>query len=56
MVIKAQVLADFIVEFTYDVALKPKKTLLKAKTPKKQVQENDLARWKLFMDGLSNHP
>ncbi|GFZ09647.1 hypothetical protein Acr_21g0002460 [Actinidia rufa] len=48
--IKAQsILADFIAEFTYDVALSPD-----IKALEEQNQDNDLTRWKLFVDGSAN--
>ena len=53
MAIKAQALANFIAEFTYDIAPESEMTLPK-ETPKKQGQEGNLAKWKLFMDGSSN--
>ena len=49
MAIKAQTLADFIAEFTYDAAPN-----LKMKAPKEQSQDDDLTTWKLFIDGSSN--
>ena len=49
MAIKAQILADFIVEFTHDVTLDPEMEALE-----EQSQEDDLARLKLFVDGSSN--
>ncbi|XP_057463834.1 uncharacterized protein LOC130753675 [Actinidia eriantha] len=45
MAIKAQALADF----TYDVAPSPEKEV-----SEEQIQDNDLAKWKLFVDGLAN--
>ena len=54
MEIKAKALANFITEFTHDVALELEMTLLEAKTPEKQVQEDDLTMWKLFVDESSN--
>ena len=45
MVIKAQVLADFIAECTYDVAPNPE-----IGGPVEQNQNNDVSRWKLFID------
>ena len=48
MAIKAQALTDFIVEFTCDVVPNPEEA------PKEQNLDNDIARWKLFVDGLSN--
>ena len=53
MAIKAQALADFIVEFTHDVASEPEMTLLEVEILEKQGLEDDLARWKLFVDGSS---
>ena len=49
MAIKAQILADFIVEFTHDVTLDPEMEALE-----EQSQEDELARLKLFLDGSSN--
>ncbi|GFS34938.1 hypothetical protein Acr_00g0036840 [Actinidia rufa] len=54
MTIKAQVLADFIAEFTYDIIPDPERILPKVKTLKKPIQKDDLARWKLSVDGSSN--
>ena len=45
MTINAQALADFIAEFTYDVAPKPKMKALE-----KHNQYDDPARWKLFVE------
>ena len=54
MAIKAQALVDFIAEFTHDVAPDAEITLLKVETLEKQDHEDDLAKWKLFVDGSSN--
>ena len=54
MTIKDQALIDFIAKFTYNGALEPKMTLSEVKNLEKQVQEDDLSRWTLFMDGSSN--
>ena len=54
MVIKTQALADLIAEFTHDFALEPEMTLLEVETNEEQTHDEDLAKWKLFMDGLSN--
>ena len=54
MEIKVQALTNFITEFTHDVALEPKITLLEVETPEKQGQKDDLTMWKLFMNGSSN--
>ena len=54
MAIKTQALVDFIAEFTHDITLEPKMTLPEVETPGKQSKEDDLARWKLFVDGSSN--
>ena len=48
MAIKSQSLVDFITEFTYGIALDPK-----MKTSKEHNKDDDLIRWKLFVDG---HP
>ncbi|GFZ17254.1 hypothetical protein Acr_26g0005240 [Actinidia rufa] len=51
--IKAQALADFIVESTHeDTQLET--TPLKAGIPKEPTSEKDLAHWILFVDGSSN--
>ncbi|GFS36114.1 hypothetical protein Acr_00g0044140 [Actinidia rufa] len=49
MAIKAQTLADFIVEFTHDVAPNPEMEALK-----EQNQDDAFSNWKLFVDGSSN--
>ena len=49
MAIKAKALTNFIAEFMYDVALDPE-----TEAPEEQNQGDDLARWKLFIDGSSN--
>ena len=49
MAIKAQALDDFIAEFTHDAISEPEMVTLE-----KQDQDNDIARWKLFVDGSSN--
>ena len=51
MAIKAQALANFIAEFTYD-APKPEGSLPKMETV--QNPNDDLAKWKLFIDRSSN--
>ncbi|GFY91570.1 hypothetical protein Acr_07g0017660 [Actinidia rufa] len=51
---QGQVLADFITEFTHDDAPNPEMTLLEIKTLEEQNSDEDLARWKLFVDGSSN--
>ncbi|GFZ14660.1 hypothetical protein Acr_24g0008500 [Actinidia rufa] len=61
MAIKAQALVDFITEFTNDVAPEPAvvlpevETLEEQKATKEQNPDEDLARWKLFISGSSNH-
>ena len=52
MTIKAQELADFIVEFTYDDTPNPKVNIVKDG----EAEDNggDATRWKLFVDGSSN--
>ena len=47
-------LANFVAKFTYEISLEPEITSPKVETPGKQEQEEDLARWKLFVDGSSN--
>ncbi|GFZ19790.1 hypothetical protein Acr_28g0004950 [Actinidia rufa] len=54
MVIKAQALADFIVEFTHDIAPELEMTLPEVETLEEQNSVEYLARWKLFVDGSSN--
>ena len=54
MVIKAQALADFIIEFTHDIAPELEMTLPEVETLEEQNLGEDLARWKLFVDGSSN--
>ena len=54
MAIKAQAWSDFVVDFTRDVALEPEVILPKVKTLKKRDQKDDIAKWKLFVDGSSN--
>ena len=44
MVIKAQVLADFIAEFTHDIALEPEKTLPVVENIEKKNQHDDLIK------------
>ena len=48
MAIKAQALADFIVESTHET------TPPEVESPKEQSSNEDLARWILFIDGSSN--
>ena len=50
MAIKVQALADFIAEFTYNVVPDPKTEILE----EQKVEDSDITRWKLFMDGSSN--
>ena len=47
--IKVQALANFIAKFTHDDAPD-----LEVKTHEKENKVDDLARWKLFVDGSSN--
>ena len=56
MAIKAQALADFVDEFTYDVALEPEKNIPEMEIGQnpRQNSDEDLAKWKLFVDGSSN--
>ena len=49
MAIKAQALANFIVEFTHNATLDSE-----VETYEEQDQDDGLARWKLFMDVSSN--
>ena len=44
MAIKAQALADFIAEFTHDVALGPEVVLPEVETSEEQTLDEDLAR------------
>ena len=53
MAIKAQALADIVAEFTYDVTLEYEENLPKVETEGQNLDE-DLAKWKLFVDGSSN--
>ena len=54
MAIKAQALADFVVEFTHEATPKPEVTISEVETPQKQNLDGNLAKWKLFADGSSN--
>ena len=54
MAIKGQALANFVAEFTYDIVPESEKGLLETKTPERPDSDEDLARWKLFVDGSSN--
>ncbi|GFY88878.1 hypothetical protein Acr_06g0008180 [Actinidia rufa] len=54
LAIKAQALADFIVESTHEGTPEIEITPHEMETPKEQSSENDLARWILFVDGSSN--
>ena len=49
MAIKTQALTDFIAEFTHNVTSERK-----VGTSEEQDQDEDLTRWKLFIDGSSN--
>ncbi|GFZ18492.1 hypothetical protein Acr_27g0002310 [Actinidia rufa] len=53
MAIKAQALADFMAKFTHKTALEINVTLPK-EAPTKQNSDEDLAKWKLFVDESSN--
>ena len=53
MAIKAQSLTDFVVEFTYDVALEPRENLPEVKIPGWN-PDKDITKWKSFVDGLPN--
>ena len=54
MAIKGQALADFVVEFTYDITPEPEETLPDVETPEGQNSDEDLTRWQLFVDRSSN--
>ena len=51
---KGQALADFVAEFTYDIALEFEKDLPEIETSEHPNSNEDLAKWKLFVDGSSN--
>ena len=52
--IKAQALADFIVESTHEDTPQPETAPPEARIPKEQTSEKNLAHWILFVDGSSN--
>ncbi|GFY91031.1 hypothetical protein Acr_07g0012270 [Actinidia rufa] len=52
--IKAQALADFIVESTYEDTPQPETAPPEAGIPKEPTSEKDLTHWILFVDGSSN--
>ncbi|PSR86062.1 Ribonuclease [Actinidia chinensis var. chinensis] len=54
MAIKAQALTNFVVEFTYDVVPKPEENQPEVETLEGQNPDEDLAKWKLFVDRSSN--
>ena len=54
MVIKAQVFVDFIAEFIHNKAPEPERALLKVENLEKLNKQDNLAMWKLFVDGSSN--
>ncbi|GFS38940.1 hypothetical protein Acr_00g0060370 [Actinidia rufa] len=54
MAIKAQALADFIVESTHEGTPQPETASPETIVPEEPTPEEDLAHWKLFMDGSSN--
>ena len=54
MVIKAQALADFVVEFTHEAVLEPEVVSSKVETPKPRKLDDHLSKWMLFVDGSSN--
>ena len=54
MKIKAQALADFIAKFTHETTPEPNMIPLEVQTPEEQNPNEDLSRWKLFVDGSSN--
>ena len=49
MAFKAKVLVDFIAEFTYDITPNPK-----IEAREEHNQNDDITKWKLFVDGSSN--
>ncbi|GFZ08820.1 hypothetical protein Acr_20g0006280 [Actinidia rufa] len=51
---QGQALTDFVAESTYDIASEPEVILPEVETPEEQNSDEDLARWKLFVDGSSN--
>ena len=54
MAIKVQVLADFVTEFTHDIAPELERTLPELEALEEQNLDGNLAKWKLFADGSSN--
>ena len=54
LAIKGRALVDFVTEFTYDIALEPEKGIPEAETLEQPNSDEDLARWKLFVDESSN--
>ena len=54
MAIKGQALANFVVEFTYDITQELEKGLLEVETLEQPNSNEDPARWKLFVDESSN--
>ena len=54
MAIKGQTLADFMAEFTYDITLEPETDIPEVEIQEQHYLDEDLARWKLFIDGSSN--
>ncbi|GFY91128.1 hypothetical protein Acr_07g0013240 [Actinidia rufa] len=54
MAIKAQALADFIVESTHEGTPQPETASPETTVPEKPTLEEDLTHWKLFVDGSSN--
>ena len=51
MVIKAQVLANFMAKFTHDVTPELEVIFPEAEILEKRDQEDEFAKWKLFVDG-----
>ncbi|GFS34928.1 hypothetical protein Acr_00g0036800 [Actinidia rufa] len=54
MAIKAQALADFIVESTHEGTPQPETALPETEISEEPTSEKDLAHWILFVDGSSN--
>ena len=54
MAIKDQAFADFMAEFTYDITSEHEEVLPEVETLYEQNSDEDLAKWKLFVDDSSN--
>ena len=54
MTIKAQTLAGFVAEFTYDAPEPESLPEMEAEQNPGQNLDEDLTKWKLFIDGSSN--